>query len=211
MAALFITLEGGDGAGKSVLARGLADRIARVEGDVVLTFEPGATPVGAAIREQLFAEDQQLSPWAETFLFLADRAAHVSEVIRPALARGAAVLCDRYMDSTLAYQGFGRKLDLGLIEQMNRHASAGLTPHLTLLLDVPVAQGLQRARTARRDRIGREPPEFHRRVAEGFKRIALEAPDRVRILDAVRPEADVLEAAWAVLEPRLRRSGYRSR
>ena len=205
--ALFVTLEGGEGAGKSVLARALAERLAG--DDVFVTFEPGATPLGATLRERLFDEAYPLSPWTETFLFLADRAAHVSEVIRPALARGAAVISDRFVDSTVAYQGYGRRLDPVLIKSMNQRATDGLLPHFTLFLDVPVKEGLRRSRNDRVDRIGRESIEFHRRVAEGFKRIALEEPDRVHTLDALRPAHEVLESAWALLEPRLAVAGHR--
>lgn len=205
--ALFITLEGGEGAGKSLLASALAERLA--DTNVVLTFEPGDTPLGALLREQLFDEALPLSPWAETFLFLAERAVHVSEVIRPALARGAPVICDRFVDSTVAYQGYGRRLDLPLIKLMNQQATSGLLPQITLLLDVPVEEGLRRTRSERGDRIGREAIEFHRRVAEGFKRIALEEPDRVQQLDATRPASEVVETAWTLLEPRLAAAGHR--
>jgi dTMP kinase len=205
--ALFVTLEGGEGAGKSLLAAALAERLAGT--NVVLTFEPGDTPLGALLREQLFNEALPLSPWAETFLFLAERAIHVSKVIRPALARGAPVICDRFVDSTVAYQGYGRRLDPPLIKLMNQQATNGLLPQITLLLDVPVEEGLRRTRNERGDRIGREAIEFHRRVAEGFKRIALKEPDRIQQLDANRPASEVLETAWTILEPRLAAAGHR--
>lgn len=205
---LFITLEGGEGAGKTELARALAARL--VDVDVVVTFEPGGTPLGAVLRERLFDEAHPLSPWAETFLFLADRATHVSEVIRPALARGAAVICDRFADSTVAYQGYGRQLDPILIEALNRQAAGGLVPHLTFFLDVPIQQGLDRSQRAREDRIGREPIDFHRRVAEGFKQLALKEPDRIHTLDAARPADEVLEMAWTLIKPRLATIGHRT-
>ena len=208
---LFVTLEGGEGAGKSVVAEQLSQRVRATGADVVQTFEPGGTPLGTALRRHLFAEQVPLSPWAETFLFLADRAHHVAEIIRPALARGAVVICDRYTDSTLCYQGYGRRLDVTQIKSLNHLATGGLPPHLTLLLDVPVAEGLRRARRDREDRIGMEPLEFHQRVAEGFKRIAREEPDRVHIIDAACHIGEVVEAAWTFIEPRLQRMGYRTR
>ena len=205
---LCITLEGGEGAGKTELARALAERL--VDVDVVLTFEPGGTPLGAILRERLFDEAHPLSPWAETFLFLADRATHVNEVIRPALARGAAVICDRFADSTVAYQGYGRQLDPTLIEALNRQAAGGLIPHLTFFLDVPIQQGLDRSQRTRDDRIGREPIDFHRRVAEGFKQLALKEPDRIHTLDAASPADEVLETAWTLIKPRLAMIGHRT-
>ena len=207
--ALFISLEGGDGAGKTALATELSERLQPWGAELVATFEPGATPLGATLRERLFRADAPLTPWTETFLFLADRAQHVAAVIRPALARGALVICDRYTDSTLAYQGYGRGLDLDLIRTLNHHATDGLHPHLTLFLDLPVSAGLARSRPQRVDRIGREPVDFHRRVLEGYHRIALAEPERVQTLDAARPLPEVAAAAWALLEPRLQGSGFR--
>ena len=151
--ALFVTLEGGEGAGKSALVKALAQPLAReaqrAGAEALRTFEPGATPLGAALRERLFDSDAPLAPWTEALLFLADRADHVQRIIRPALEQGAIIICDRYTDSTLAYQGGGRGLDLVLLRELNHAATDGLTPDLTLLLDLPPAEGLQRARNAR--------------------------------------------------------------
>ena len=144
--ALFVTLEGGEGAGKSALVKALFQPLAR---EALHTFEPGATPLGATLRERLFDSDAPLAPWTEALLFLADRADHVQRIIRPALEQDAIVICDRYTDSTLAYQSGGRGLDLVLLRELNRAATDGLTPDLTLLLDLPPAEGLQRARRAR--------------------------------------------------------------
>ncbi len=208
--ALFITLEGGEGAGKTVVAERLAAHMRATGAEVVRTFEPGGTPLGAALRAHLFAEDTDATPWTETFLFLADRAHHVQQVIRPALARGAVVLCDRYADSTLAYQGYGRGLDLDLLKRLNRIATDGILPQLTLLLTVPVQEGLRRARPEPRDRIGMAPLAFHERVAAGFQRIAQEEPERVRVIDAMPPLEAVVALAWELLAPRLERTGYRT-
>ena len=206
--ALFISIEGGEGVGKTSLGAALADRVTALGAEAVRTFEPGGTPLGAKLRQRLFEIDEPLAPWTETFLFLADRAHHVTQVIRPALARGAVVICDRYADSTLAYQSYGRELDLDLIRAMNRQATGGLMPHLTFFLDLPSQAGIERAHPEPRDRIGMEPHAFHARVLEGFKRIALEEPERIRILDAAALFEEVLETAWASLAPRLERIGY---
>lgn len=207
--ALFISIEGGEGAGKSALSAALVERMQKAGAEVVMTYEPGATRMGADIRAHLFRDDQSISPWTETFLFLADRAHHVAQVIRPALARGAVVISDRFADSTVAYQGYGRSLDLSLIRAMNQQATAGIIPNLTLFLDVPVAEGLRRAHPELRDRIGREAEQFHSRVLEGFKRIALAEPDRVKTIDAALPLDEVVESAWALVEARLQGAGYR--
>ena len=206
--ALFISLEGGEGSGKTAVTSTLAARLQRAGADVVHTFEPGGTEFGAAVRQWLFQTDQPLSAWSETFLFLADRTQHVAEVIRPALARGAVVLCDRYADSTLAYQGYGRGLDLRLLRDLNQHATGGLMPNLTLFLDVPVQEGLRRARSEGPDRIGGEVLAFHMRVSEGYKRLTLAEPDRIRTLDAAVSLSEVIAAAWAAIAPRLQRAGF---
>lgn len=203
MPGLFVTLEGGEGAGKSALAAALGERVQAAGGALVATFEPGGTPLGATIREQLLDPDRSLLPWTETFLFMADRSEHVARVIRPALGRGAVVICDRFSDSTLAYQGYGRSLDPALLAALNRHACDGLEPDLTLLLDLPARVGLERARAQQSDRIGAETVEFHARVVAGFQRLAAAAPGRIHSIDATRPFEDVLQAAWALVQPRL--------
>lgn len=208
--ALFITLEGGEGAGKTVVAEALADRARDRGAEVVLTREPGGTPLGHAIRDALFRADERLSTWTEAFLFLADRADHVERIIRPALARGAVVICDRFTDSTIAYQGYGRGLDVDLLHQLNHEAIGGTMPNLTLLLDVPVAHGLQRSQPETFDRIGRETADFHTRVYEGFGRLALAEPDRIKTIDAAQPLDQVIEDAWTLVEARLARIGFRA-
>jgi len=208
--ALFITLEGGEGAGKTAVAEALAG-LARERGaDVVLTREPGATTLGEAIRDSLFRADERLSAWSEAFLFLADRADHVQRVIRPALARGGVVICDRFSDSTIAYQGYGRGLDTDLLHELTRHAADGTAPNLTLLLDVPVAEGLARSHPETFDRIGRETVDFHARVYEGFGRLALAEPERIKPIDASQPLDLVIADAWALVEARLARIGFRA-
>ena len=209
--ALFITLEGGEGAGKTTVATALADRARARGAEVVLTREPGGTPLGVTIRESLFRSDEPIGAWAEALLFLADRAEHVARVIRPSLARGAVVICDRFTDSTIAYQAYGRGLDLDLLQQLNRAATGSTTPNLTLLLDVPVSIGLARTRLETFDRIGHETAEFHTRVYEGFGRLAIMEPDRIKSIDAAQPIDAVIADAWELVAARLSRIGFPDR
>jgi dTMP kinase len=208
----FLTLEGGEGSGKSTLAREI---IRQLEADgwlAVPTEEPGGTPFGQQFWRYLRDPGSPpLTPLAEVFLFEAARAQHVDNVIRPALARGAVVVCDRFGDSSIAYQGFGRGLGRELVEHLNATATGGLKPDLTLLLDLPPEIGLRRARsleqgdgaTKVKDAIGAETMAFHRRVREGFLAIAKDEPGRVAVIDATGPAADVASAAWQVLQGRL--------
>ena len=213
--ALFISLEGGEGAGKTSVATTLADRARERGAEVVLTREPGGTPLGVTIRESLFRtegrSDEPMSAWTEALLFLADRAEHVARVIRPSLARGAVVICDRFTDSTIAYQAYGRGLDLDLLRQLNRAATGATTPNLTLLLDVPVAIGLARTRLETFDRIGHETADFHARVYEGFARLAIQEPDRIKSIDAAQPLDAVIADAWELVAARLSRIGFPGR
>jgi len=201
---VLITLEGGDGSGKSTHAEALAGLLRDAGYPVLLTEEPAGTDPGRAIKaifERLAAgEIASVAPLAELFLFEAARAQHVQEVIRPALSRGEVVLCDRFTDSTLAYQGYGRGLNLDHIRACNQIATGGLTPDLILLFDVPPEKGLARADIERqkiRDAIGQEPLEFHRRVREGFLELARRESARFAVLDATLPAAAVTRTAWA--------------
>ena len=204
---MLITVEGGDGAGKTTLVRALADHWSAAGLPVCTTLEPGGTELGRGLRELVLRSESELSAWAETFLFLADRAADVAEIIRPALERGEIVLCDRFADSTLAYQGYGRGLDLDLLHRLNAAATGGLEPDLTLLLDVPAELGVARGRADGGDRIADAALAFHRRVNDGFRAIAAAAPTRVVDLDASLPAATVFERAVLAAEPRLRSRG----
>ncbi|HTA09907.1 MAG TPA: dTMP kinase, partial [Streptosporangiaceae bacterium] len=188
---VFLSLEGGEGAGKSTQARLLAIWLRDQGYDVVTTHEPGATKVGMRLRALLLdTAHTGLSPRAETLMYAADRAEHVQAVIIPALERGAIVVTDRYVDSTLAYQGAGRQLPVSEIAELNRWATGGLTPDLTILLDLPPVLGLGR-RLSSADRMESEPVEFHQRVRNGFLTLANAEPDRYFVLDAARPEGDV--------------------
>ncbi len=188
---VFIALEGGEGAGKSTQARLLAIWLREQGFDVITTHEPGATKIGMRLRALLLDNAHSgLSPRAETLMYAADRAEHVRSVIVPALERGAIVVSDRYLDSSLAYQGAGRQLSVTEIAELNRWATDGLMPDLTIVLDLPSATGLGRRRSSA-DRLEAEPVDFHQRVRAGFLNLAAAEPSRYLVLDAARPEAEI--------------------
>jgi dTMP kinase len=188
---VLIAFEGGEGAGKSTQARLLAIWLREQGYDVVSTHEPGATKIGMRLRALLLdTAHTGLSPRAESLMYAADRAEHVSAVIRPALERGAIVVTDRYVDSSLAYQGAGRRLPVREIADLNKWATGGLSPDLTILLDLSPAAGLgRRERSA--DRLEAEPAEFHQRVRGGFLALAEAEPGRYLVLDATRSSSDI--------------------
>jgi len=188
---VFLALEGGEGAGKSTQARLLAIWLRDQGYDVVTTHEPGATKVGMRLRALLLdTAHTGLSPRAEALMYAADRAEHVKAIIIPALERGAIVVTDRYVDSSLAYQGAGRQLPISEIGEVNHWATGGLTPDLTILLDLQPLTGLGR-RLSSADRLESEPVEFHERVRGGFLALASASPERYLVLDASRPETEV--------------------
>lgn len=197
---MFITFEGPEGSGKSTCLQAIAGRLIEAGFSMVLTREPGAGVFGGKIRELLLG-GTEMPPESELFLFLADRSAHVRETLKPALAEGRVVLCDRYADSTVVYQCHARGLDEAFVREANRFATDGLTPDLTLLLDLPPEVGL--ARLSSPDRLDREPLEFHQRVRVGFLSEAAREPGRWRVLDATQPAARVAEQAWAEVSARL--------
>jgi dTMP kinase len=197
---MFITLEGPEGAGKTVQALRLRDALAAVGREVVLTREPGGTALGEQIRSIVLGGGDAIDPRADALLFNAARAQLVAEVISPALDRGAVVLCARFADSTLAYQGYGAGRPLDELRSIAAIATGGLTPDLTILLDVPPEVGLGRKTGDDRNRFEATfDLAFHRRVREGFLALAGAEPDRWRVVDATRPVdavfADVLAAA----------------
>nr|GLJ86997.1 hypothetical protein GCM10017588_57400 [Microbispora rosea subsp. aerata] len=188
---LFIAFEGGEGSGKTTQSRLLAIWLRDQGYDVVQTREPGSTKVGMRLRAILLdAAHQGLSPRAEAMLYAADRAEHVEKVIRPALRRGSTVISDRYVDSSLAYQGAGRSLDPEDVARINRWATGGLVPDLTVLIDVPPAVGLQRMASPA-DRIEAEPLEFHERVRREFRALAAADPDRYLVVDGTLDQREV--------------------
>jgi dTMP kinase len=209
---IFITLEGVEGSGKSTQAASLGDALRREHRSVTVTHEPGGTRAGEAIRSIFLDPAVSLDVAAELLLVLADRAQHVREEVRPRLAAGEIVISDRYSDSTIAYQGYGRGFDLKLLGDLSGLASDALVPDVTLLLDLPIETGLERTRARVRgatrgpDRFEGEALEFHRRVREGFLAIARAEPDRVVVIDATRPlkvvHQDVLNVVLALLKRR---------
>ncbi|MCX8007195.1 MAG: dTMP kinase [Coriobacteriia bacterium] len=209
MRGVFITFEGGDGAGKTTQMRLLAEAVKRAGGDAVVVREPGGTPVGEAIRAVLLGpEHGRIAPVAELFLFPASRAHLTEEVIRPALDAGRVVLCDRYADSTTAYQGYGRGLDLEFVRRVNEAATGGLVPDLTIVLDVEPREGVAAASAGGPDRLERESAEFHERVRAGYAAIAAADPARVRVVP--RGEVDeVWREIVRLAAPVLERAGLR--
>lgn len=197
----FITFEGGDGTGKTTQLKGLESRFRAQRRACISTREPGGTALGRMIRQVLLEVGKQpIASPTELFLYLADRAQHVQEVILPAIDAGKIVLCDRYTDSTLAYQGYGRGIDLKLLRQLNKLANRGVEPDLTFLLDCPVEIGLSRTierqtgvggARGREDRFERETVAFHEKVRAGFLSLARAHRERFRVIDASRPAEQV--------------------
>ena len=213
---MFITFEGIEGAGKSTAIEFLVNYLQAHGYDPVTTREPGGSALGRRLRALLLdVRTTGLSSRAELFLFLADRAQHVAEVIRPALEAGQVVLCDRFTDSTLAYQGYGRGLDTEYLRSLNQAATGGLQPELTLLLDLPVRCGLERAGERNRaagiviaeGRFDSESIDFHERVRRGYRALADEEPERFAIIDAAQPPEDVVLQCRSAIEAHLHRRG----
>lgn len=198
---MFVTFEGIEGSGKSSVMALMAENLARNGHEILVTREPGGSGLGRMLRSILLdARSGDLSPAAELHLFMADRAQHVAEVIRPALDNGNVVLCDRYTDSTIAYQGYGRGMNLEDLAQLNRLAADGLNPDLTILLDLPVSVGLTRAGNRNREqgtiisegRFDAESHNFHERVRQGYLAMAARDPERIIVIDADRDLESIL-------------------
>ncbi len=203
---MFITLEGPEGSGKSAHIPALADNLRQQGYKVVVTREPGGTPIGDEIRNTLLKMgNTAMHPTTEILLFQASRAQHVNELIRPALAAGKIVLCDRFADSTMAYQGYGHQTNLEELSQIIRFATGGLQPDLTLLLDVDIEIGLQR-RSADGDnwnRLDAKEKAFHQRVRKGYLQMAFAEPERWVIVDASQPLQAVCDEIKRVVSDRL--------
>lgn len=200
MRGILITFEGVEGSGKTTqmlrLARVLSGRGHRVE----RTREPDGTALGVAVRRFFERPNLALEPLGEMFLFMAARQQHVTEKIGPWLARGRVVLCDRYTDATIAYQGYGRGVDVDLIRELNLRATSGLLPDLTLVFDLPPEEGFRRIGSRRLDRFEREKLAFHRRVRRGYLDIHRAEPKRVRLIRAARGPEEVAREVDAVVE-----------
>ena len=198
---LFITLEGGEGSGKSTQAQALKALLEGAGRSVTVTREPAGCPLGQRVRGLLNDRSLKLDARSEFLLFAAARAQHVAEVIRPALDRGEVVICDRFGDSSVAYQGYGRGLDLEDVREANRMATQGLVPDLTVLLDVPVETGLGRkAGEKAPDRIGQEGAQFHERVRQGYLAMAAQEPDRFLVRDGTLAPEEITRTIWRRLE-----------
>lgn len=213
MKGTFITFEGGEGSGKSTQARLLAGHLKQKGRDVLATREPGGTEIGDAIRAVLLnPEFSEMGNVTELLLLASSRAQNVHERIKPGLERGAVVICDRFIDSTLAYQGYGRNFDLKLLQALNRLATGGVTPDLTILLDLPVEVGLERARALEKkesksgegDRIEQLDIGFHRRLRKGFLELAGREPERFRILEVTEGIEATRERVFEIVENFLR-------
>ena len=206
MAGKFISLEGGEGGGKSTQLGLLAERLTALGIDVVRTREPGGSTGAEDIRRLLVeGETDRWDDVTETLLHFAARRDHLQNTVLPALARGDWVLCDRFADSTYAYQGYGHGLDLKIIDQLYQVVAGDLRPDLTLILDLPVATGLSRAadRSEGEDRYERMDQSFHDRLRQGFLKIAADNPERCAIVDAEASVEDVAETIFALVEDRL--------
>ncbi len=203
---MFITFEGTEGSGKTTQIGRLVKELSEANYSVQSTREPGGTTVGDQIRSILLNPlNERLFPTSELLLYAASRAQHVREVIVPALKNGEIVISDRFADASVAYQSYGRNLNLTLITQLNRIATDGLVPDLTFLLDLPVEIGLQRASSSRGtlDRIEREKLEFHRRVQTGYLSIAEESPDRIKVVDATKSMDVIYQEIWSTIQKKI--------
>lgn len=213
MAGTFITFEGIDGSGKSTQLRMLADFLKQKDCEVLLTREPGGTPVGNRLRAALLDAQEEVDPLAELLVFAADRAQHVRRVLRPALESGQVVFSDRYADATAAYQGAGRGFSAELIAEIIELATEGLKPDLTLLFDLSVADSATRTRRRANgnqpgDRLDAETVEFHTRVREAYLRLARDEPQRVKLIETNQPLELTHERVKEIVMPFLRSRGH---
>ena len=198
----FIVFEGLDGSGKSTQARALYRRLKRRGYPVLSTREPGGTPLGEVLRRWLKGR-RPLSAVAELSLFIAARTQLVHEVVRPALASGVTVVADRYAASTVAYQGYGRELELALVHELNRAATGDLIPDLTVLLDIPAEAALKRKGGDLSDAFEAAPLDFHARVRDGYLVQAAHDPERWLVLDAAQPQRALSDQVWTKVQPLL--------
>ncbi len=193
MKGLFITIEGTDGAGKSTQIELLTEYLSKKGRDVLVTREPGGTPIGEKIREIILdTENSEMSDITEAMLYAASRAQHVNEKIKPALLEGKIVICDRFVDSSIAYQSSARGISRELIEDINKYAVCGITPDITLYFDITPEEGIKRKKNMHElDRIEKEKEDFHKRVYEGYKNLLKLYPERIKRVDASKSISDV--------------------
>lgn len=200
--ALFITFEGGEGSGKTSQARSLYRRLVKLGIPALLTHEPGGTVVGDRIARWLkWTRDTNVTPLTELLMFNASRSQLVVDIIQPALSDDKVVICDRYTDSTTAYQGYGRGLDLEVVRLINGTATRGLTPDLTVMLDIPVEAGLIRKKRNRSDRFEQEDLDFHQRVREGYLQLAITEPERWLVVKATQTKNKIGDIIWQRVSP----------
>ncbi len=196
---LFITFEGPDGCGKTTQMNLLAQYFEKKGKKVVLTREPGGKGLGEKVREILLNYDGEVSDRCESFLFLADRAQNIDIIVKPAVKQGEIVLCDRHIDSTVAYQGYGRGLDINEINMLNNLATGGKKPDLTLVFDVDVETSMKRV-GKEKDRMESAGIEFHNRVRNGYLELATQEPDRIKVLDATKTIEEIHKKVIEIIE-----------
>ena len=201
---MFVTFEGSDGSGKTTQINLLAEHLRRAGRSVLTTREPGGTRIGDGIRQLLLdMAHTEMRARAETLLFNAARAQLIAEVIRPALAAGAVVLCDRFADSTLAYQGYGHKQDIAQLQRLIEYATGGLRPDLTLYLDLPPAEGIERKLAGHRNRLDAQELSFYQRVEAGYRHLIAQEPRRWIVIDAGRSREEIQRDVVGAVENRL--------
>jgi len=201
---LFITFEGCEGCGKSTQARLLHKRLQQLHIPSLLTQEPGGTPLGNRVRNLLKVKREfNISPEAEMFLFASCRAQIVRDIINPSLKAGNIVICDRFADSTTVYQGFGRGLELKMIEKVNNIATGGLKPDMTILIDMPPERSLQRKHNIQEDRFDREDISFHHKIRNGYLELVRQEPDRWIVINGNQPIDDIHRVIWNKVSPLL--------
>jgi dTMP kinase len=199
----FITLEGPEGAGKTTQLKLVSKKLEELQIDHLITRDPGGTALGKQIRRILLNPENPVQPTTELLLYQADRAQNIAEVIRPALEAGLVVFCDRYIDSTIAYQGYGRGLSFELIAQLNEVSTGGLKPDATILFDIESEEGLGRRHPGSHDRLEQEALEFHQKVRRGYLELAEKEPARWHTIDAAKPLTVVHDAFWKILKDKL--------
>ncbi len=193
---LFISFEGGEGSGKSYQSKLLLRRLTQNGIPAVHTFEPGGTALGNSIRRLLKDKKYSISAEAELFLFSASRAQLIHEIVLPSLQAGKVVICDRFSDSTTVYQGFARGLDLKYIDAINKISTRGISPDLTIFLDLPVEEGISRKKNPQNDRFDSEESAFHNRVRRGFLQLAGENPHKWLVIDAAQSRKQIASIIW---------------